>query len=392
MYRNDHFLALPADVIAFAWSAPMRELARTIGISDVGLKKLLRAHGIVTPPQGHWNRVHAGKNVAALPAPEPRRPGESGRVRLDGRFREHIAEAAPVAEEGPFATKHVPEDLAELRDRELAAVGKASAPRDLASPAAGLARLLRTEAARQEKAAASRSHWDEAHFDTPLGQRQLRIVSGLFNALARRGHSGEAWEENEALRASCSIGGETLRLSFEIVGRHSTEMRRGYQRSSRDLPANTPLRLVLERSLRAPVTTSWCDAPDRPLEKQLACIAADLVVAAEASFRQGLVEAREWNEKMRIWHEERRRERLKQLDEARLADLKTSGELLRQAEEIRALAARVEEAMLEGRSPDLTAERVSRWKQWALARADEIDPVLSGQVLTHLYVPDLDGE
>lgn len=79
----------------------MRDLAATIGISDVGLKKLLKAHGIVTPPQGHWNRVHADRPVTAPPKPPARGPGESGRVRLDPRFRGHVPEAAPVPEEGP---------------------------------------------------------------------------------------------------------------------------------------------------------------------------------------------------------------------------------------------------------------------------------------------------
>lgn len=58
----------------------MRDLAARIGISDVGLKKLLRSHGIAAPPQGHWNRVHAGKAVMSPPKPPQRGPGESGRV------------------------------------------------------------------------------------------------------------------------------------------------------------------------------------------------------------------------------------------------------------------------------------------------------------------------
>jgi len=50
-------------LVAFAWSAPMRDLAAKVGLSDVGLKKLLRAHGIITPPQGYWNKIKAGKPV-----------------------------------------------------------------------------------------------------------------------------------------------------------------------------------------------------------------------------------------------------------------------------------------------------------------------------------------
>lgn len=41
--------------------------------------------GIVTPPQGHWNRVRAGRSVTRPPSPPVRGPGEDGRVRLDAR-------------------------------------------------------------------------------------------------------------------------------------------------------------------------------------------------------------------------------------------------------------------------------------------------------------------
>ena len=113
-------------------------------------------------------------------------------------------------------------------------------------------------------------------------------------------------------------------------------------------------------------------------------------LSAEASFRQGLIEAREREEQSRRWEEARQRERLKELESKRLADLKASGELLRQAEEIRALVTRVEEAMRRGSSAELNVETVGRWKQWALSKADELDPVQSGQVLEHLYVAALD--
>lgn len=82
-YARTEVLVLPQDLQDFAWSAPMRDLAAKVGLSDVGLKKLLKANGVVTPPQGYWNRVHAGKPVP-MPAatraasgrdrPHPRRP------------------------------------------------------------------------------------------------------------------------------------------------------------------------------------------------------------------------------------------------------------------------------------------------------------------------------
>ncbi len=46
MYRWGHHRVTLDDLIGFAWSAPMRELAAQIGLSDVGLKKLLKSHGV----------------------------------------------------------------------------------------------------------------------------------------------------------------------------------------------------------------------------------------------------------------------------------------------------------------------------------------------------------
>ena len=230
---------------------------------------------------------------------------------------------------------------------------------------------------------ASRWHWDEPHFARALGQRQLRLASGLFMALARRGHSGEVWEDQEELRLTCTIGDTHLCLGFAIIGKHRTQLIGGRQRPARDLPAKTPLRLALGRKLRAAIATSWQAEAGAPLESRLGDTAADLIVAGEAVFRQSLVEAREHAEEMRAWEEQRRRERLERLNRERLQRLETSGALLRQAEELRALVERVGAAVACG-SLAVSASELDDWRAWALARADELDPVCSGQVLEHI--------
>jgi hypothetical protein len=154
------FLVLPQDLIAFAWSAPMRDLAAKVGISDVGLRKLLNSLGIVTPPQGHWNKVHAGKKVSAPPTAQPRRPGETGRLRLDSRFAEFVNEAKPIGGSGPFATAVVPEDLEDLRARELKAIGKITVPKSLDSPHPGIRRIVEQEKVRRLKDIERSYNWD----------------------------------------------------------------------------------------------------------------------------------------------------------------------------------------------------------------------------------------
>lgn len=131
VYGWKELLVLPDDLIAFAWSAPMRDLAAKIGLSDVGLKKMLRSHGVITPPQGYWNKIHAGKPVSKRPKAAARRPGETGRIRLDQRFASVVASTAPLPSSGPFATPAVPEDPDELYAQELKAIGRVAVPRKL---------------------------------------------------------------------------------------------------------------------------------------------------------------------------------------------------------------------------------------------------------------------
>lgn len=395
--RND-ILVLPDDLIAFAWSAPMRDLAAKVGLSDVGLKKLLKGFGVVTPPQGHWNRVHAGRKVPGPPKAPHRRPGETGRILLDSRFAPFIAQATPIPATGPFATPEAPEDLEELRATELKALGRLVTPRTLESYHPGLKDILQKEERRRQKVANSSWHWDEPRFDNPLDQRRLKLFNGILLALAKRGHGGDASATDTEISARAWIGSTSLGLSLEIVGKHRTIVSRGYRRPDPALPANTPLILRVKPGFDREVGDSWQDEDGCRVESRIAEIAAALIVAGEAKFRQRLHEDEERAEQERIERErkaeetrrerERRRlERIRQLNEQRVTDLRTSGELLRAARDLRALVAKVREAMTD--RADVDGETLEAWTTWALGEADSLDPILSGQVLKHLRLPEL---
>lgn len=45
------------------WGKPMTRLASEFGLSDVGLAKICRKHGIPLPERGYWARVEAGYKV-----------------------------------------------------------------------------------------------------------------------------------------------------------------------------------------------------------------------------------------------------------------------------------------------------------------------------------------
>lgn len=387
-YSWNDVLVLPDDLRAFAWSAPMRNLAAKLELSDGGLRKLLTRYGVASPPQGYWNKVRAGKPVPTCPKAPPRRPGEIGRLSVDARFAKILSPVPPLPSAGPFASALVPENLDELYAQERKALGQASVPKALDRPHKGLVQLLRQEQRRREKAAERDYHWDQPKFDTPLGQRRLKILNGVFLALSKRGHDGDASEHNGEIHARAIIGDTYLGLEIAVAGKHRTVRQNGYLVPAPDLPATTSLALQVRKQFDRKVDGAWQDDSGGKLEAKIASIAAALIVAGETKFRQSLREEEERAERQRLEQEKRRQEHLAELNRQRLENLRASGELLRQAQDIRALVARVRQAIVEG-SADVDNSVVEAWERWALAEADKIDPVWSGQFITHLNEPSL---
>jgi hypothetical protein len=49
------------------WAEPVHTVAARYGISDVGLAKLCRRHGIPLPGRGYWQQVRAGQKIRRPP-------------------------------------------------------------------------------------------------------------------------------------------------------------------------------------------------------------------------------------------------------------------------------------------------------------------------------------
>jgi len=383
-YGYNDILVIPQDLQDFAWSAPMRDLAAKVGLSDVGLKKILKGHGAVTPPQGYWNKVLAGKPVPRCPRVPPRGPGETGRARVDARFAAVLPAVEPISSSGPFASAAVPEDLDELYERERKALGRVALQRTLERLHPGLAQLSKQEERRRAKFGASGWSWDAPRLDGALDQRRLRILNALFLALARRGQRGGAHDRDGEIDAAALVGDTRVDIEIAVAGKHRTVREYGRDVPARDLPASTPLRLVVGGSRDRPTGEGqWQDDANGKLEAKLTEVAARVVVAGEALFRRGLKDAEEREAQWRRWQEQQRREELERRNAERLKQLRASGDLLRQADDLRALLARVRGAVVAG-ALDVDPAALTQWEAWASAEADRLDPVLSGQVLAHL--------
>ncbi len=49
------------------WHTPMQQLAKELGVSEVGLAKTCRRHRIPVPPRGYWAKKRRGRRVTTIP-------------------------------------------------------------------------------------------------------------------------------------------------------------------------------------------------------------------------------------------------------------------------------------------------------------------------------------
>lgn len=85
-----------AELHALVWEKPLRTAAKELGVSDVGLSKICRRHGVPTPPQGHWTRVQMGKAVTKGKLP-PAVPGQRDEIEIVGAAPDVLSETAENA-------------------------------------------------------------------------------------------------------------------------------------------------------------------------------------------------------------------------------------------------------------------------------------------------------
>lgn len=95
------------------WAEPMRTVAHSLGVSDVGLAKACRAADIPTPPRGWWAKLQHNKPLPPKP-PLPARPQAQAERR---RQAETIRAYVLAADDSPAAGA---EDYSAWRDWALA--------------------------------------------------------------------------------------------------------------------------------------------------------------------------------------------------------------------------------------------------------------------------------
>jgi hypothetical protein len=365
------------------WSEPVRTVASRFGLSDVTFKKYCVRAGVPVPERGHWTKLAAGKAVARAPLP-PREPGASTSVRI-GRPTpcgyDPEAELAQPPPEFPVFQ----EPLERVRARIERRLGKLKPVRDLDSPCAGLRTLMAAEAKRHAKASSGEYlfAWEKPQFESGFEKRRLQFLNSLGLGLARfdaRLHFGD----RPARVISVRVGDTDLNLRLD----HPTAMpNRDGGWSTRDGPPGTlRLRIGPDNDRAQGYQANWSDEVGAKIEGRLTEIVMEILLAGEAEYRHRAMRghARKLARRAELEREVlRQRDKAERRDrERRLAEEKARRDHLfgqagawRAAEDLRGFVA----AVLSAPQP-AAQDDVQRWAKWALAEADALDPMSSGNL------------
>jgi len=357
------------------WAQPVTRVAKSYGISDVGLRKICRKLGVPMPPLGYWAKLAAGKRVPTPPLPRHSGPTEIVRRRFVSSANELEAEPPHLVARREFEAR--PENRIVV-----------SASLGLPHPLiVSTERALRRPKGRNPRSRPARAPQglDIAVSEDSL-PRALRIMDALVQSLDARGMPLRIEPDGERRSCVTLLGQElairlvenTLRVERQPTDKERREKEKyGYVYLT-DRYSYQPtglLKLGILSEYHNELQKVVADGKQRRIEQCL----NEFIVKLEAEAARRKQRAEELERQHRLWEEqEKQRRELEERRERELAQFKRLEEQVRnwrRAEEIRGYVAAVEgRAAREPGAVDCASE-LSQWAAWARAKADSIDPL-----------------
>ncbi|MGC4030547.1 MAG: hypothetical protein QM754_02200 [Tepidisphaeraceae bacterium] len=352
------------------WAEPTTRVARTYGISDVGLAKLCDRHDIPRPPRGYWARLQHGQHPPKTPLPNP---DQNQTIELADR------PSLPDVEKVAGKVQPIPIRVADSLRECL----------DLVSRAKEELQAARTDEDGIIIAAERRA------LDIRTSKNCVYRALLIFDAVLK-----------ECMRHSFPVGkgpavtveGHSITLGIhEIVDSvrepdDGIDFNKPYEfghsrvKSRRVATGRLVLSITDGRDYWAVGTrSSWRDTDKQRIEERLDKVIPTLVRTAEAA-RQHKEEQKQRAEKERleaIEHAkvaEQRAKRLKQhrAEKINLTKLLEESEDFHRSKKLRNFIAAVRAKHEQNGQIDPDSE-ISRWLEWAMHHADRIDPLTESQ-------------
>lgn len=381
------------ELYELVWSEPVKDLAKKFELSDTAVAKSCKKSNIPRPPRGYWAKIAAGKTVKQIPL-QKRGPGMSDEVTVGGgRYGWYRSisdeELLQLAPQPPEFTEPIEKTEAEAK----ALIKEAPIPPFPSHAHHKIRRLLEAdEVWRQKRLSDSfMFSWEGPYFDEPIEQRRLTIINAIMTALERAGMSPGIGEK-DGRRLFVEINDTTV---FYTVDATSQKLDRNRRNAIETRGSSTKLKCCIHAGgPESAAEYTWEDKGGSKLEKQVLKIVRALIVTGEVHYRrhtlsqhQHLLECKERlieriaREKAEA--EQRERERIAALEQARLDRLTSDAAAFRQAQDIKAFIADVSARYRKGEVP-VSEEGLARWEAWALAQAERIDPIHSGTFISSI--------
>jgi hypothetical protein len=359
------------------WSEPMTRLARSFGLSDVGMAKICTRHKIPRPPRGYWAKKQFGQKPQQIPLPHPENDCE---IRL--RDPDDNGVAAPeiwdriqtVVKEGKSKESRI--EVAETLRGAHDLVSRGN--QELQAARTNEVGLIITPEKSPLSISASKS----------CLRRSLLIMDALLKALEQRGYAVEAGPTVIILDVALKFGiyeHEDVKREEpdeqELDGRYVF----GHSRFKHKSVASGRLMLRIhdtEQYWRHGCRKSWSDGEKQRLEDCLNKVIGGLMtIAARVKERQAELERMAQKER----EEKRRREEAArvraekreqyQAERARVDLLIAQAKNWRRSQDLRNY---VKAATQEYLAKFATIEpdgQFAAWAEWAMQQADRLDPL-----------------
>lgn len=354
------------------WSTPMRTIAQRYGLSDQGLAKKCKKHGIPRPPVGYWAKVAHGKKVSKPPLPALSEPSlRTIELREGAVAREGDSPAFVVDPQDPRLAKArsfvVPSTF--RRYHSLVSESRKAFSTRIVDQYGFLISDHRMGSGLGLKVTAASV--DRAH---KLMETLIRLFEGYgWSVVLAEGK----YDRHRPIVVT--VDGENLEFRVKekvsqvdhVKTREEQARNYSYEPKYDYLPTGV-LTLEVTNARGAP-KSKWHDKEGRPLEKQLVEVVKGLISCAEAHKHNRLereARQREWEAAQRRADQERQKQRNEQ---ARVELLIKAANEYQIANNIRVLLQAVEVAIESGRVG--RTEEVMEWIDCAAKTASRLDPV-----------------
>jgi len=357
------------------WSEAMVKIASRLGLSDVGLKKVCRRHGIPVPGRGYWRKLETGKRVKKTPLP-PREKSPPLVFWTQSETEVARADQILVGIKERLDFEERPENLIAVNQH-------------LNNPHALTAETrerLKKLDWRYGMAVCRSPKLFRVRVSKDSVPRALRIMDALFKAFDKRELLVKASRYDQG-EASILIDEEEVDFTLEETLRQRVHQLTAAEQKHKEkhgwssapqydyTPRGNLTLKITSHYWGTGLKTSWGDKADQPLEARL------------NEFMQGIfqVAAYRRHETIKRENEERRRQeaeaRLREIQRRKEAEAKAVRELFETAElwtKVDLLRRYIGAVRSEARDRAISCELdapLGRWLQWAEAKAAHEDPL-----------------